>query len=195
MRWNQTRSWLLIGAFLSGGLVGCENPTPPGRIDSYSTVKEEGHASGANVPSMLEFSDQVSQKLMQDVSSTPEFRDSPTQLVISLGDINNKTNTPTTDFELIQTRIRSQLLGSRTFRNQFIVIADRERIQRQMDQRTGDPGQSVQRYDPAITYLLLGDFLEANREGRSQYLFSFSLTNLKSGVIVFEKSYDLGQMH
>lgn len=215
MGWIQRRSGLFGGLFsgviASVVLLGCDS-TPRGdtggRIDSYETTKEERHSAGANISSMLDFSDQVAEKLGQDISQIPELRDAPTKLVISLGDLNNKTATPTTDYELIQKRIRSKILNSNFMRDRFIVVEDRRRVQRQLDDRTGptadndplDEGRgsnrpSVQNYDPASTYLLLGDFLEANRGGRSQYLFSFSLTNLKSGSIVFEKSYDLGQVH
>ena len=76
-----------IGAIV--GLVsmlicGCDT-TPRGdsggRIDSYSTTLEERSSGGANVSSMLQFSDTVAEQLAQDISQIPEFRDASTQLV------------------------------------------------------------------------------------------------------------------
>jgi hypothetical protein len=114
---------------------------------------------------MLQFSDQVAEKLAQDISEIPAFRDAPTQLVLSLGDLSNKTDTPTTDFEAIQYRIRSKVINSKLLSGRFLVIEDRRRVQRQLEQRVGGSddgrGPQVQTYDPAVTYLLLGDFFES----------------------------------
>ena len=64
---------------------------------------------------------------------------------------------------------------------------------RELDRVVGAAGTTA-RYDPELTYVLQGDFLEAGRGPRRQYYFDFKLTNVASRKIVFLKSFDLGQV-
>jgi hypothetical protein len=200
---------LAVVAGLAAIAGGCGSPPKGdagGRIGGDVTTEADRRSSGANIPSMLEFSDRVVEQLAQDVSEMPEIRDAPTKVVLVLGDLQNKTATPTTDFELLGRRIRANINTSRFFRDRFMIVEDRARAERLRDRVVAPerPRASlddkpkaqggVAGYDEEITYTLNGDFIEANRGNRRQYFFNFSLMQLSTGRVVFEKPYDLGQV-
>ena len=91
-------TFVLPGLFLgvAGLLVGCSS-TPTGstggRIDSYRTTDSDRVSRKANIPSLLEFTDQVSQELAAQLASIPEIRTAETRQVLELGSIQNKTQT------------------------------------------------------------------------------------------------------
>lgn len=168
-----------------------------GRIDPYSSTSADEKSKQANIASLLEFSDQVSARLAQDLVNIPAIQEAKTQVVLELGDIDNQTRTPTGDFELIQHRIRSALLQSQLIRSQFMVVEGRQRMDRELNRVVGPTtaaNDQTARYSPEITYLLQGNFYEARRRERRQYFLEFTLTHLASRQITFSHSYDLGQV-
>ncbi|MCC7407550.1 MAG: hypothetical protein IT442_05735 [Phycisphaeraceae bacterium] len=185
--------------------VGCTpKGSTGGRIDPYRTTAADAASKQASIPALLEFSDQTAGRLAYDLSEIPEIKQAPTRVVLELGDISNKTRTSTGDYELIQHRLRANLMQSKLIRDHFKIVEGRARMDRELNrvagpgagdilQEEGSAGQTAT-YDPAITYVLQGDFFEADRGGRRQYFFEFKLTNLKSRDIVFSSSYDLGQV-
>jgi hypothetical protein len=182
-------------------LLACVNRGDPGgRTNPYKTTSSDERSSQANIPTLLEFSDQVSVRLAQDLVNIPQIQQAKTQVVLELGDIDNQTRTPTNDFELIQHRIRSALLQSQLIRSQFMVVESRQRMDRELDRVVGpgtaatSAGDQTARYSPEITYLLQGNFYEARRDERRQYFLEFTLTHLASRQIVFSHSYDLAQV-
>lgn len=94
---------------------------------------------------------------------------------------------------MMQNRVRGQLLKSQLIQSKFIVVADPARMDSEMGRVSGQSGAGSARYDPSITYMLLGDFFEATRGHTRRYYFTFSLVNLASRQIAFQKDYDLGQ--
>lgn len=178
--------------------LGCES-TPKGetggRIDPYRTTRSDQRSSRASIPAMLEFGDTVSASLAQEISELDAVASADGKLVLELGSIENHTGTPTTDFEQLRNRIRGQLFRSKLVKEHFLIVESRQRMQKERDRVVGD-GEGdppVARYDPAITYVLQGDFYESNRGSRRQYYMEFKLTNLASREIVFQESFDLGQ--
>jgi hypothetical protein len=193
---------LPIGAAAVG--LGCaKKGDTGGRIDSYSTTRSDKGSTGANVGSMLEFCDTTAEEIAKQISEIPEFKEAPSRLVIELGSLLNKTRTPTTDFELIQRRLRGRLMRSKHVTNNFMFVESRARSEAELERVQGKDADLLQegkntggtaRYDPKLTYVMTGDFLEAVRGDRRQYYFEIKLTNLASRAIVFTNSFDLGQV-
>lgn len=183
-------------------ITGCRTPnqgTNSGRVDPYRTTSAERH-SGLPLPAaMMEFSDEVAQQLAQDLAQLPHVRNAPAgeQVIVLVGDIENKTgNVSSSEFELLRSRLRSQLLGSRhvTDRVRFVErrrrmsnIAERERVA--SDGFYADPAD----YDPRMTFALNGDFMRIHRGDTNQYYMEFMLVHFATNDIVFSKSYDLKQ--
>ncbi|MCX5658449.1 MAG: hypothetical protein NTW19_01850 [Planctomycetota bacterium] len=197
----------------SAGLLaaGCESVPrgeSGGRIDPYRTTASDRASNSASIPAMMEFSDATVAALVQDLSEIDEIRNSPNKVVLELGSLANKTQTPSTDFEQIQARVRGQLFQSKLIRSHFIIVEGRGRMNTELNRVNGGGsgnGDLLQegsttaggtaRYDPKITYVLQGDFYESNRGDRRQYYFEFKLTNLASREQVFLKNFDLAQTH
>ena len=167
----------------SGGRVPPYDPDGPGQKEINMTVA-------------YEFCDIVAERLAQNLAELPAVKTAQTRLVLELGDIRNKTDTPETDFEMIQKRVQGQLTGSDLVQASFMVVSGPNRMDAE-NQRIngGTPFQSqASRYDPKISYVLLGDFYESVRAGRKRFLLQFTLTNLATREIVFQETYDHAQL-
>lgn len=205
------RSVPALLALASAGLLaaGCENVPrgeSGGRIDPYRTTASDRASNSASIPALMEFSDATAAALAQDLNEIDEIQALNTKAVLELGSLSNKTNTPSSDFEQIQARVRGQIFQSKLIRQHFIIVEGRGRMNTELGRvnggggngdllQEGGSGGGTARYDPKNTYVLQGDFFESNRGDRRQYYFEFKLTNLASRVIVFQKSFDLGQTH
>lgn len=199
---------LLVGSFAV--LAGCaaqvrDTGQSGGRIDPYSTTRADQVDRSATPATLWEFSDRVSESLAQRIATIPEIEQSPTRVIVELGGIENRTATPTQDFELIQRRLRSRLLTSDVVTNRVkfvepVAVMDDELARVQGG--STDPlqrdlgGGATDRYDPAHTYVLRGSFFESTRGGAdtSRYFFEFQLVNLQSRAIVFNDSIDHAQV-
>ncbi len=176
-------------------LTACQ--TPPtgdtgGRIDPYRSTDADRASRSASMPAMLEFSDQVAQQLIQDLAEIDPVQQVEDKAVLELGDLNNQTQTPTGDFELIQRRIRGEIFASDLLHEQFIVVEPRQRMDMERERVAGDQTTSA-RYPAEQTFVLSGDFFEARRSSVRRYYFTFKLVNLATRQIVFLKDYDLAQ--
>lgn len=198
--------------FAGGALVGCgssQDTYEPigqhrGRLDdSYRTTRADAASDRANLPALLEFSDITAERLAQEVSNLPHVReryDAASQvqkrLVLELGGIDNQTRTPSTDFELIQRRLRSRLMQSQLLRSKFMFVEGVARAEQEAQRvQGGSTGQpQTNRYDNDDVYILHGDFYEAIRGDRRQYFFNFKLTHAQTREIVFDSDFDLGQI-
>ena len=182
-------------AGITGLGIGCTpDGTTGGRIDPYRTTDADRRSSRASMPSMLEFSDEVAQSLAYDLVNIPEIQQSPEKVVLELGDLQNNTTTPYSDFMLIQRRVQNQLLSSDVIRNQFILVEGPARMDVEKQRVTADSTSSA-RYEAGKTYMLMGDFFESNRGSDvRRYYFNFKLVNLQTRQIVFVHDYDLGQV-
>lgn len=180
--------------------VGCAStPRAPagstgGRMDPMRSTVGDLNSSRASAPAMLEFSDQVVQSFARDAVGLPEVASvgGDDRHVLALGALENRTGTPDSDFDLISTRIRSRMVGSTLIRSKFRVIQDPNVTDRDRAYLSGRT-DGVDRYDPATTWVLQGQFYESNRGSTRRYYFTFSLTNLATNEIVFVSDYDLGQ--
>ena len=186
---------LLCALTMSAAALGCSKPIGDtgGRIDPYRTTHSDEHSSRASIPALLEFGDRTSESLAQQISDIDAVRNASGKLVLELGSIDNHTSTPTSDFEQLRNRIRGQLFESRLLRDRFLFVEGRQRMEAEQERVSGDNSAGVAKYDPAITYVLQGDFFESNRGDRRQYYMEFKLTNLASREIVFQETFDLAQ--
>ena len=179
-------------------LAACQAPSGStgGRIDPYRSTGADMASSKVSMPALMEFCDRTAQVLAQDITAIPEIRESPQRVIVELGSIRNQTRTPTSDFEQIQARLRSQIFQSDVIKRKVVLTEDPHRMDRELDrlEATGAPGGQTARYAADATYVLQGDFFESNRDETRRYFFEFKLVNLASRVIVFDNSYDLGQM-
>ena len=183
---------VVAGCSVPGGKTG-------GRMDIYESDRKLDDK--ASMPALYQFCDETAEKLALELSQIPEVKSATTRLVLELGGLNNKTRTSTTDFEMIEKRLRGQLTQSNIVTDNFVVVISRRRMDRELDRIQGREEDLLQegettgthKYDPKITYVLLGDFYEARRSGSLRYFFQFTLTNLASRSIVFQKSYDHAQ--
>ena len=164
-------------------------------MDIYRSTAADVASPAVSAPELWAYSDQVAEALVRDLTNIDRIRSAPTRVALELGDLRNKTNTPTTDFEAIQHRIRGKLMRSKIIRDQFIVVEDPHRMDREKTRVSGEDAgaTSTARYDPQVTYLLMGDFFESRRGPTRRYYFEFKLTNLASREIIFNENYDLAQ--
>jgi hypothetical protein len=190
---------MVIGVGLIGLLAACQANPPPGRtggrIDPYRSTPADVHSSGASLPALLEFCDQAAAALARDLTAIPAIRDASSKSIVELGSIRNQTRTPTSNFEQMQARLRSQLFSSDIIRSHIVLTEDPARMDRELERlgATGTGG-STARYPAQATYVLQGDFFESGRDNRRQYFFEFKLVNLATREIVFSHAYDLGQV-
>jgi len=132
---------LLIGGLL---LAGCQDPPrgdTGGRIDPYETTKDERYSTGANIAALLEFSDETAAKLARDLAEIPEIKESSRKVVLELGGINNQTHTPSSDFEMMQQRVRSHLMRSQLLRDHFLIVESRSSMNRELERVQAAPSQ------------------------------------------------------
>lgn len=198
---------MVAGALLAAGLTqGCTRNRDVGdsggRINPYASTPADEASTAASMPALWEYSDQVAEALARRISEIPEIASAPTRVVVELGAIENETNTPRSDFELIQRRLRSRLINSDivTANMRFVEsVAAMDAEQRRVMGGETDPlqrdydGGRTDRYDPRHTYVLRGSFYESVRYDTRRYFFEFSLVNLQSRDIVFNEPFDLAQ--
>ncbi|MGD9691114.1 MAG: hypothetical protein AB7K52_11540 [Phycisphaerales bacterium] len=195
-----------LGALALLALITCTlgacNQAPRGdagkTIDPYERTKADRLDPSADAVTLIEFSDQVSQSLAARIASIPEIRDSQQKVVIELGDLQNNTRTPKSDFATIQRRIFINMTNSDVLREHADVVESVGRMDREAGSvapaatvdptgRTVTTAPSSDRYDLKITYFLQGTFNEISRVGNVQqtYNFDFTLVNAASRRIVF----------
>ncbi len=197
-RWSESRTTLtliLLALLVAGCRSGPPRGTTGGRIDPHRTTDSDRASSSASGAALWEYSDQVAEALVRDLSGLDRIRNTPTRVALEIGDLHNRTNTPTGDFELIQHHIRGKLQKSRLIRDHFLILADPHRMDSEKRRLTTseDDNTGTARYKPDQTYVLMGDFFESRRGSTRRYYFEFTLTHLASRELVFSESYDLAQ--
>lgn len=187
-----------IVAGLALGIGGCQSAQPSDRIDPYSRPGNGALNDPAVSPrTLLEFTDQVTQSLADRIPQVGAIKNSPQKVVIAVGAITNNTRTPSSDFVTIRSKIFTNLVNG-TVREHAMIVDTLETMDEQvnryaqhggpnrLDEGSGGTLESA-RYDPAITYILNGEFGEISRDaGRdSTYIFNWKLVNLKSSELVY----------
>ena len=187
-------------------VTACDSPpktSTGGRLRVDETTQADLNSNQMNTPDLFAFGTQAGESLAMQVSQIPEIENSPTRVVIELGTITNKTTTtPSRDFEMIQHRLRQAIQSSRYLTDRAMVVERRVLMERETSdimgedktvdllQEGGGGSSGPARHDPALTYVLQGEFYETNRGNVRTYWFSFQLTNLKSRAIVWSDAFE-----
>lgn len=195
------------------GMVGCQSQAygPSGRqtghVDPYENVKGTERDRAVSEVTLLEFADQVTQTMSERIPQVADIKNSPNKVVIAVGDIANRTKTPSNDFVAIRSQIFSDLVNS-SVANVADILETIEVMDQQMaryapqagsnrlDERVAPPAGAA-RYDPRETYILNGDFSEISRgeAGRaSTYLFNCRLVNLGTSKVVYSDRITVKQV-
>ncbi len=188
---------LLAGAMgLAGTLTGCvtDRGNSGGRVDISATTEAELDSAKVLPASLVEFSDQASRRIVQDLVVLPRIRDDAGRVTVILGDINNKTGiVSSTEFELVTARLRNNLINSGVARGTLRFVERRARMQ-DLAAREGVASEQVLAdppdYDPGTTYALNGDFYRIGRGETNQYYMEVQLVHFASNEIVFSDRYD-----
>ncbi|MCC7388279.1 MAG: hypothetical protein IT431_05880 [Phycisphaerales bacterium] len=191
------------GMALAGGCTHNQNVgSSGGRINPYASTPADEASTSASMPALWEYSDQVAEALSRRIGGIPEIAGSPTRVIVELGAIENQTNTPRSDFELIQRRLRGRLLSSDIVNANVKFVESVQAMDAEARRVRGgetDPLQrdygsgETDRYDPRMTYVLRGSFFESDRGDTRRYYFEFNLVNLQDRSIVFNEPFDLAQ--
>lgn len=192
--WNGLTVGLLSCLMLTGVSCVSDRGNSGGRIDVSATTEAELDSSKVLPASLVEFSDQASRRIVQDLVELPRIRDDAGRVTVILGDINNKTGiVSSTEFEVVTARLRNNLINSGTARGtlrfverraRMIDLAAREGVA--SDQVLADPPD----YNPNTTYALNGDFYRIGRGETNQYYMEVQLVHFASNEIVFSDRYD-----
>lgn len=178
--------------------VGCSSPR--GRLDTQETTKGEKSDPAVLMTALLEFADQVPERLIQDLYEDPDITAIEGKATILIGDFQNKTViVPTTDFEMVAQRIRNRLINSKVASSKLKFYEKRRRVERLADGEKvlNTDGSSVDApaYDAKHTLLLLGDFYRTPRANTNLYYMQFQLVRASDNEILFSDSYEVKQAY
>ena len=185
---------LLGGACLLA--VGCvsDRGSSGGRVGIHETTEAEWDSSKVEPVSLIEFSDQASRRIVQDLVQLPQIRDDAGRVTVIIGDINNKTGiVSSNEFEVVLARLRNNLINSKVARGTLKFVENRARMQDLAAREAVADGEYVAdppNYDPKTTYALNGDFYRISRGETHQYYMEVQLVNFATNEIVFSDRYD-----
>lgn len=183
-------------------------PERTGRIDPYETTYPETRSARVLPVALLEFSDQVPERLIADLQQIPTLTQRPRPqgqpITVILGDMKNQTQiVPTSDFEAMAQRIRNQLVNSSIARDRLAFVEARSRVE-DIAVKERIVTRPAQGDDPAVfdtgdyqaddTLILLGDFYRISRGDVNQYYMQFQLVDAATNRIVFSDRYDVKQI-
>lgn len=183
------------GACLSLALLGGCKSQPSYdemRPDPSSIVKGD---TGLQSKDLIEMTD----KMAPDILKIPEIAANPTKVVIVVTGIDNRTASAAgEDMRIYTARLRSLL--NQHARDRLAFVEQRkttQALQAQEGQVANDPFEEASRRGaPAAPtayqaqYALKGEFYDKTNRQTTFFLCTFQLTNLKTGEIVWENSYE-----
>lgn len=184
---------LVLGAALA---AGCNPPQGDrgSRVDPGTVTTAERRSPGVLPTDLKEFSDQVSQRVAQDIAMIPEIKNAPGRVTVIVGDINNKTGiVSSNDFEYVRSRLRNNLLQSAYVKDKIRFVENRARMSGLRERELVGPNANnaePPNYDPATTFALNGDFYRIARGDSNLYYMEFQLVHFKSNEIVFSDRYE-----
>lgn len=192
----KTTGWTVC---LLGCLVmtaGCQSwrGSSGGRVGVTETTEAEWDSPKVLPVSLVEFSDQASRAIVEDLMQLQPIRDNAGRVTVILGDINNKTGiVSSNEFELVTARLRNNLINSDIARGTLRFVERRARMQNLAAREGVAEGEFVAdppNYDPQTTYALNGDFYRIGRGETNQYYMEVQLVHFGSNEIVFSDRYD-----
>ncbi len=166
-----------------------------GRIGTSESTDADRYGRDVSSVTLVEFADQVAQSLPARITSTPEIAARSREAVIYLGEIENRTRTPSSDFRTVQQMISHDITNSPVMRRHAVVYNDPARVRDWQQRFTSDgPGWTGSSLDtpqgifPADdVFLLNGEFGEISR-GRGEvslYVFDITLVRATDGRVIY----------
>ena len=176
--------------------AGCQSwrGSSGNRIEVTETTEAEWDSPKVQPVSLVEFSDQASRAIVQDLVQLQPIRDNAGRVTVILGDIHNKTGiVSSNEFEVVTARLRNNLINSNVARGTLRFVERRARMQDLAAREAVAEGEFVAdppNYDPQTTYALNGDFYRIGRGETNQYYMEVQLVHFGSNEIVFSDRYD-----
>jgi hypothetical protein len=175
-----------------------------GRIGTTTTTFAESASQQVLPVGLMEFADDVTQQLMADLNQVPELN-SGVRVTVVFGDIQNKTGiVPTSDFEMVRNRIRSNLMQSQSVLRNIKFVEKRRRIEGIREEEQGGQSDLLQEgasrtqiaeRNPEYTFALNGDMFRVNRGNTNLYTMEFNVMRFVDGALVWNsKQYDIKQV-
>jgi len=175
-----------------------------GRIEVSDTTAADRYSTSVSSVTLLEFADQVAERLAKRVPSIQEIEAKPYRVLIELGDIQNSTNTSPRDFETIRRRIFLSMVNNPQITNTAQINQHPSRTARQAGAFKGEEPKDLMdegietrstagEYRLEDTYTINGTFGEIKRAGISTYIFDVTMVNLSTREIVFAEVFEARQ--
>ncbi len=176
-------------------MVGCPpKGTSAGRVDPTTTTDAERGSRKVLPVALMEFSDEVPRQLAQDLADLPIIRDTPGRVTVLMGDLNNKTGiVSSSEFEMVRSRIRNNLLQSDYVKQKLRFVESWDRMGWLMERELGSTQGARPPEDASVAYALNGDFYRIERGDTNLYYMEFQLVHFETNEIVFSKRYEVKQ--
>lgn len=185
-----------LGAVLAAvSMVGCPpKGTSAGRVDPTTTTDADRGSRKVLPVALMEFSDEVPRQLAQDLADLPIVRDTSGRVTVLMGDLNNKTGiVSSSEFEMVRSRIRNNLLQSDYVKQKLRFVESRDRMGWLMERELGSTEGAPASEEASVAYTLNGDFYRIERGDTNLYYMEFQLVHFGTNEIVFSKRYEVKQ--
>lgn len=150
------------------------------------------HDTGLQSRDIVDMTDKMAPQLLK----IPEIAHNPYKVIIVLGHLRNNTSTPWQNDQIYLARMRAQLMQYANNRVAFVLSMRKAAAMQK--HYLGRPGE---RFHPqtgtwqATTqvpeYVLNGTFYDAPNTATTYYLCTMKLTDLTSGMLVWEGHYEV----
>ncbi|MEM1185366.1 MAG: hypothetical protein AAGI53_10250 [Planctomycetota bacterium] len=175
-----------LGAIVMGG---CAEP---------KTTSNDVKRNTITINDLREAASETGQSLASDLTELVRYDFGGERVAMFLGDIDNRTQSVSTnDFDVVQRTMRSELYSNRFFRDNIQLretgprtqsLSNRER------QASGDPfaeedGFEGLKVDADYVFFLNGDARKLDRRDATGFFLEMTLTRESNGEIVWTNSY------
>lgn len=183
-------------------LAACHTPphnrgTSGYRMDPTSDAPSELGVMAPRSADLVNATDQMARDIARRLDITN--RNSPPRIFV--GEIENRTSSPTADYQVFLARLRAQLNASGA-REGLEFVRERAYIEQQRTREYGgkDPASTATAYQSRADYVLTCEIYDLPRGGTNYFLLSYQLVQLRdavtgpdigAGAIVWENSYEV----
>jgi hypothetical protein len=193
---------MVLALGLVAGTVGCQG-TNSRRVPTGETTRPELDDVRQLPVSLIEFRESASADILQALPTARGISDTPERVTILMGEINNKTQSMSTnDYEYVASGIRSNLIRSRAAGDKLKFVEERRRVEniaakervatapapqpaQGEEIRWGGGSYYVPDYDAATTYGLFMDVYEIRRGKTGLYYVEVQLVSFATNEIVY----------
>jgi len=182
-------------ALLVGAMGGCSSTPSEQEVRADPTTLVKGD-KGLQSKDLVEMTD----KMAPDILACKEIARNPYKVVIVTTGIENKTNNPGEDLSIYTARIQGLLMQHGTDRVAF--VENRATVDKMIAQEGAAPAQDIYEEgsrgampppNPRMvaSYALNGTFYQKANNVTSYYLCQFKLTDMRTGMIVWQNQYEV----